>query len=80
MKVNMGTTDRVIRLFLATVVFTALYLTTTLNGPMTISAVVLGLSGIVTCLLGVCPLYLPFRLRTNRLYTPTKKFKDDTRN
>lgn len=71
----MGTTDRVIRLFLATIVFTALYLTTTLSETLAISAVVLGLAYIITSILGFCPLYLTLRLNTNRFYTPTKKFE-----
>ncbi|MCA6449597.1 MAG: DUF2892 domain-containing protein [Chitinophagaceae bacterium] len=75
MKVNIGTTDRVIRLFLATIVFTALYLTTTLSETMAISAVVLGLACIITSILGFCPLYRTLRLNTNRFHTPTKKFE-----
>lgn len=71
----MGTTDRVIRLFLATIIFTVLYLTTTLSETLAISAVVLGLACIMTCILGFCPLYHTLRLKTNRFYTPTKKFE-----
>lgn len=75
MKVNMGTTDRVIRLFLATIVFTVLYLTTDISVTLAISTVVVGLACIMTSILGFCPLYLRLRLNTNRFYTPTKKFE-----
>jgi len=71
----MGTTDRVIRLFLATIVFTILYLTTTISQTLAVSAVVLGLVCIITSILGFCPLYLTLRLNKNRFYTPTKKFE-----
>lgn len=80
MKVNIGTTDRVIRLFLATLVFTVLYLTSYLSETLAISAVLLGLACIMTSVLGFCPLYHTLRLNTNKFYTPTKKFENDTRN
>lgn len=68
MKVNIGTTDQVIHLFLATLVFTLLYLTTTiLSETLAISAVLLGLVCIMTSVLGFCPLYHTLRLNTNRL-------------
>lgn len=77
----MGTTDRVILLFLAILVFTIRYLTTTtLSETLVISAVVSGLVCIMTSIPGYRPLYHPLQLKTNRFYTPTKKFENDTRN
>lgn len=73
MKMNVGVTDRVIRLLLAAVVFTLLYFTDTITEGLAIGAVVLGLVMIITSILGFCPLYLPFGINTNRLFTPTKK-------
>jgi len=73
MKMNVGVTDRVIRLLLAAIVFTILYFTDSITEGLAISAVVLGLVMIITSMVGFCPLYLPFGINTNRLFTPTKK-------
>lgn len=73
MKMNVGVTDRVIRLLLAAIVFTILYFTDSITEGFAVSAVVLGLAMIITSMLGFCPLYLPFGINTNRLFTPTKK-------
>mgnify|MGYP005843854639 CR=1 FL=1 len=63
MKKNMGTIDRIIRLIVAAVVV-ALYFTNVISG--TFGIVLLILSGIfvVTSLVRVCPLYLPFGIKT----------------
>lgn len=63
MKKNMGTVDRVIRVFLAIVVG-ILYLTGYISG---FAAVILGIFAIIfilTSLIGFCPLYLPFHIST----------------
>jgi hypothetical protein len=73
MKMNVGVTDRVIRLLLAAIVFTILYFTDSITEGLAISTVVLGLTMILTSILGFCPLYLPFGINTNRFLTPTKK-------
>ncbi|HEX2968925.1 MAG TPA: DUF2892 domain-containing protein [Bacteroidales bacterium] len=65
MVMNMGTTDRLIRI-LVSVVIAVLYFTGVISG--TLGLVLLIVSGILllTGLVGVCPLYLPFRLSTRR--------------
>ena len=73
MKMNVGVTDRVIRLLLAAIVFTILYFTDLITEGLAISAVILGLTMIITSMVGFCPLYLPFGINTNRFFTPTKK-------
>jgi len=65
MKQNMGIGDRVIRIVLAAVV-AALYFAHQLS---TVAAVILGILAVVflvTGIVGVCPLYLPFGLSTKR--------------
>lgn len=65
MKQNMGSTDRYVRAIVA-VVIAALILFNVLNGT---TAVVLGVvAGIllVTALVGVCPLYMPFKFSTKK--------------
>ncbi|MFZ1685951.1 MAG: DUF2892 domain-containing protein [Flavobacteriales bacterium] len=65
MKPNMGTADRWIRLIIAAVVV-ALYFTGSISGTtgivLMVIAAVLALTGVV----GTCPLYLPFGLRTSK--------------
>lgn len=65
MKLNMGTTDRVLRFILA-VVIAILYFTGQLSGT---AALILGIIAIVflaTSLVGFCPLYVPFGLSTRK--------------
>jgi hypothetical protein len=63
MKKNMGLTDRIIRVLLAAV-FVALYFSNTVTG--TFGIILLGLGGIfvLTSLVGFCPLYAPFGIKT----------------
>lgn len=65
MKLNMGPTDRVIRLVIAAVIAVLLY-----GGQVTGTlAVVLGIVAaafVVTGLIGWCPGYLPFGLSTRK--------------
>lgn len=63
MKKNMGTADRVIRVILA-ILFGALYFTETVTGTFGIVLLVLGVVFILTSLVGFCPLYAPFGIRT----------------
>jgi len=63
MKKNMGSADRVIRTFLAIVV-AALILTKQLTGTW---AVILGVFAVIfllTSAVGVCLLYIPFKIST----------------
>ncbi len=65
MKQNMGIGDRVGRIVLAAVV-AALYFTHQLS---VVAAIILGILAVVflvTGIVGVCPLYLPFGLSTKR--------------
>lgn len=61
----MGRNDRLLRVVVVATIST-LYLTGVLSG--TLGAVLLGLSGIslLTAVVGVCPLYLPFGYSTCR--------------
>lgn len=63
MKINMGNTDRIIRILLA-VLFSILYFTQTVTG--TTGVVLLALGGIflLTSVIRFCPLYLPFGINT----------------
>jgi hypothetical protein len=62
---NMGLVDRLVRTVLAVAV-AVLIITGVLNGA---AAIVLGILGgifLVTSIVGVCPLYLLFRISTRR--------------
>lgn len=63
MKKNMGSADRTIRLIVAIIVI-GLYLTDKITG--TTAYILLALSAIfvLTSLISVCPLYLPFGIST----------------
>jgi hypothetical protein len=65
MKKNMGTIDRIIRLALVVLV-AVLYFTGVISGAW---AIVLGIAAavfLITSLVGVCPLYLPFGISTRK--------------
>ncbi len=64
MKLNMGNTDRIIRVVVA-IVLGVLYFTGQVTGTMGIVALVLAAVFVLTSLVGTCPLYLPFGIRTN---------------
>ncbi len=63
MKVNMGSTDRIIRVILA-LVFFALILTNTVSGVLAIILGVLGVVFLLTSAIRSCPLYMPFGIST----------------
>lgn len=65
MKSNMGTIDKALRI-LAAVVTITLYFTNVISG--TVAIILLAVAGIfiLTSLVGVCPLYLPFGVSTRR--------------
>jgi glucose uptake protein GlcU len=65
MKQNMGIADRVIRIVLAAVV-AVLYFAHQLSIVATIILGILAVVFLVTGIVGVCPLYLPFGLSTKR--------------
>ncbi|EAR09865.1 YgaP family membrane protein [Reinekea blandensis] len=65
MTANMGTFDRTVRIILA-LVFIAAIILGWVSGVVALVAGALAAIFIVTSLVRVCPLYLPFGLRTNR--------------
>ena len=60
---NMGTADRWTRVGLA-IVLIALYFTNTVTGTLGIIFAVIGGVFLLTSLVGFCPLYAPFGIRT----------------
>jgi len=65
MKKNMGTADRIIRMLLA-VIFAGLILGGQVHGVLAAVLGILAVIFVVTSLVAVCPLYLPFGLSTRR--------------
>lgn len=65
MKINMGNTDRIIRL-LAAALFIYLYVSGTVPGIAGIVLVVLAVVFVLTSVVRFCPLYLPFGINTNK--------------
>lgn len=65
MKKNMGTIDKVIRILVAVVVV-VLYFTNIISGTLAIILLILSAIFIVTSLISLCPLYLPFGLSTRK--------------
>ena len=65
MKKNMGTIDKVIRILVAVVVV-ALYFTNVISGTLGIILLALAAVFVVTSVLSICPLYMPFGLNTRK--------------
>ncbi len=65
MKCNMGRVDRIIRFLFAAVV-AVLFFTDVISGTLGIVLLVLAGILLLTSLFGLCPLYLPFKFRTNK--------------
>jgi hypothetical protein len=63
MKKNMGNTDRLIRVLLAGVL-AYLYFSGTVTGTIGLVLVVLAGVFVLTSLVGFCPLYAPFGIKT----------------
>lgn len=59
----MGGMDKTIRIILA-IVFAALYFTGTVTGTVGVVLLVLGAVFLLTSLVSVCPLYIPFGIST----------------
>lgn len=64
MKKNLGSTDRVIRVVIATM-FVALYFTGIIAGIVGLALIALSGIFILTSLVGFCPLYFPFGINTS---------------
>ncbi len=60
---NMGATDRVVRIAVAIAIF-VLYLTHVISGALAIILGVIAAVFVLTSFVGVCPLYMPFKLST----------------
>lgn len=65
MKKNIGTIDRAIRVLIA-VVLAILVFAKVINGVAGIVLLILASVFVITSLLGFCPLYFPFGLKTNK--------------
>jgi len=63
MKANMGTIDRVIRI-LAGLLVIGLFFMSVITGTLAIILLVLAGVFILTGIVGVCPLYMPFGIST----------------
>ena len=63
MKKNMGTADRIIRVIIAAVI-AVLFFTDVIQGTLGIILLILAGVFVLTSLVGFCPLYAPFGLRT----------------
>lgn len=70
MKTNMGSVDRIIRVILAVVV-AVLYFPKQITGTVAIILGILAIIFVLTSLVGVCPLYLPFKISTKKKQKPT---------
>ena len=63
MKKNMGIADRVIRVVIAAVI-AILYFTNVISGNLGIVLLILAGIFLLTSIVGFCPLYAPFGLKT----------------
>jgi len=63
MKKNMGQADRVIRLII-TAIIVILYFTGIISGTLGIILLVLAGILLLTSIIGFCPAYFPFRVKT----------------
>lgn len=63
---NMGTIDRIIRVIVA-IIIAILYYTNVISGTLAIILLVLGGIFLLTSLVSICPLYLPFGIKTRKV-------------
>ena len=63
MKYNMGLADRIVRIILA-IIFITLYLTGVTTGALGIVLLVFSVIFVLTSLVKICPLYIPFGFST----------------
>jgi hypothetical protein len=61
---NLGSTDKVIRLLIAIVV-AILYFSNVISGVLGIVLLILSIVFVLTSLIGFCPLYFIFGIKTN---------------
>jgi hypothetical protein len=72
MQANMGTIDRVVRVLVAVVV-AALIITGQIGGVLAIILGILAAVFVLTSVVGFCPLYAPFGIRTCAAHTANKQ-------
>ena len=65
MKENMGSLDRILRALFAVIV-AVLYFTNVISGTWAIVLGILAIVFLLTSLIGVCPLYMPFKISTKK--------------
>ena len=65
MKKNMGTLDRIIRASVVALI-AILYFTNVISGTWAIILGVVAVVFLLTSLIGVCPLYMPFGISTRK--------------
>ncbi|WP_372936223.1 YgaP family membrane protein [Mariniphaga sediminis] len=65
MKRNMGSIDRGLRVLIAALLV-VLYLTGKIGGTLGVVLLILAVVFLLTSLLGICPLYYPLGLKTNK--------------
>ena len=65
MKKNMGGADKIIRVIIAAIL-AILYFTNVISGTLGLVFMALAAVFVLTILIGFCPLYLPFGIRTNK--------------
>lgn len=65
MKKNMGLADRIIRILIAVTIL-ILFFTNVISGALAIVLLVVSGIFILTSLVGICPLYLPFGISTKK--------------
>jgi hypothetical protein len=65
MKINMGGADRTIRVLIA-IAIAVLYITNVITGTLGIILLILAGVFLFTSVIGFCPLYAPFGIRTCR--------------
>jgi hypothetical protein len=71
MKRNMGTVDRVVRILLVAAIGAVIGLKMVAGG-LAIGLGVLGLILLATSLVGYCPIYAPFGIKTCKVVNPTE--------
>jgi len=63
MKKNMGSIDKAIRLLVAALIV-VLVVTKVITGTLAIVLIILGAVFVLTSIVSVCPMYIPFGIRT----------------
>lgn len=65
MKKNMGTLDKAIRILVAAV-FVILFFTGVVSGVLGYVLLAVAAIFLLTSIIGICPLYMPFRISTKK--------------